>query len=39
MKVFTKTEKKEVQITDMSSLNDDDVECICAWKQKRAGLF
>lgn len=40
MKVFTKREKKEVQITDMSSLKDHDIECICACKEKkRAGLF
>ena len=40
MKVFTKKEKKEFQITDVSSPKDDGVKSICAWKEKkRAGLF
>lgn len=40
MKDFTKREKKEVPITGVSSLKDDDIEYICAGKEKkRAELF
>lgn len=38
MKVFTKMEKKEVHITDISSLKDYDIKCICVCGRRRKGL-